>query len=165
MLKRFFVVWMLYSLLIFVAPVFAIEKADSVRVYKNKRTLQLMKEGQVIATFRATFGADPVGHKQEQGDEKTPEGRYMLGHKNSNSSFYKSIHISYPNATDRQVASELGVSPGGDIMIHGQSPDWAWASAVSGFFNWTNGCIALSNKNMDYVWEAVDTGTPIEIFP
>ena len=134
-------------------------------VYKSQRKLYLMKDNKIIATFRATFGADPIGHKQMKGDEKTPEGPYILDHKNSNSAFYKSIHISYPNTKDRRTAMQLGVNPGGDIMIHGQTNGWSWASPITGFFNWTDGCIALSDTDMQQVWESVDTGTPIEIFP
>ena len=162
---RLFIIWMLQGLLFFTVPAYAIEKADSVMVYKSQRTLHLMKDGQVIAAFPVVFGADPVGHKQKMGDEKTPEGRYVLDYKNSNSAFYKSIHISYPNAKDRRQAKRLGVNPGGDIMIHGQSNGYGWASPIARFFNWTDGCIALNDLDMQQVWESVDSGTKIEIFP
>ena len=141
------------------------EKADAVLVIKNEGRLYLLKNGETVASFRAKFGANPVGHKQAQGDERTPEGRYILDYKNPNSKFYKSIHISYPNAQDRANARRLGVDPGGDIMIHGQTNGWEWASPVMRFVHWTNGCVALSNRDMDRVWAAVDPGTPIEIRP
>ena len=141
------------------------QKADAVLVIKSEGRLYLVNNGKRFASFRATFGADPVGHKQAQGDEKTPEGHYMLDYKNANSKFYKSIHISYPNAQDRENARRLGVSPGGDIMIHGQTNGWGWAAPFAQFFPWTDGCVALSNKDMDRVWAAVNPGTPIEIRP
>ena len=89
----------------------------------------------------------------------------MLDHKNPNSRFYKSIHISYPNETDRANARRLGAEPGGNIMIHGQMNGWEWAAPLVQFFSWTDGCIAMRNEDMDRVWEAVDPGTPIEIRP
>ncbi len=157
--------FILASLLSFITPVYAIEKADIVMVYKSERILFLMREGEVLAKFDVTFGADPIGHKQQQGDEKTPEGPYLLDYKNTKSAFYKSIHVSYPNSKDRSAARKRGVDPGGDIMIHGQSNGWGWAAPISRFFNWTDGCIALSDEDMQQVWEAVDSGTPIEIHP
>jgi murein L,D-transpeptidase YafK len=158
---------LLVSVLLFLFPclVFSEIKADAVLVDKSDARLYLMKQGSTFATFPVTFGREPKGHKQQQGDERTPEGHYTLGHKNSNSDFYKSIHISYPNAQDRENARKLGVDPGGDIMIHGQANGWEWAAIIAQLFNWTNGCIALKNPHMDRVWEAVNPGTPIEIRP
>jgi len=141
------------------------QKADSVLVIKAENRLYLISDGIAFASFRATFGANPVGHKQRQGDERTPEGNYVLDYKNPNSQFYKSIHVSYPNAKDRKNARRLGVDPGGDIMIHGQTNGWGWAAPVAQFFPWTDGCVALSDRDMDKVWESVDSGTPIEIRP
>lgn len=143
----------------------SVQKADAVLVIKSQNRLYLMKKGERIASFYVTFGQNPVGHKQQQGDERTPEGHYLLDYKNRNSKFYKSIHISYPNAKDRANAKRRGVDPGGDIMIHGQTNGWGWASPIVQFFPWTDGCVALTNVNMDRVWEAVDPGTPIEIRP
>ena len=142
-----------------------VQKADAVLVVKSEKRLYLISKGERIASFRVTFGDKPKGHKQKRGDERTPEGHYVLDYKNPNSKFHKSIHISYPNARDREVARLLGVDPGGDIMIHGQTNGWGWASPIVQFFPWTDGCIALTNTNMDHVWEAVDPGTPIEIRP
>lgn len=142
-----------------------IGKADEVIVVKSEGRLFLLRDGEEIASFRASFGADPVGHKQELGDQKTPEGEYVLDYKNSNSSFYKAIHVSYPNAADRERAHKLGVDPGGDIMVHGQRNGLGWLSPLAQLINWTDGCIALSDKDMDVVWKAVDPGTPITIKP
>ena len=141
------------------------EKADLVVVIKSEYKLYLIREGRLFASFPVVFGPNPKGHKQQQGDNRTPEGDYVLDYKNPNSKYYKSIHISYPNAEDRANARKRGVSPGGDIMIHGQPNGWGKFSLVTQLFNWTNGCIALSNSDMDAVWDAVDTGTPIQIRP
>ena len=141
------------------------QTADRVLVIKSKERLYLMHENEVFASYHVVFGANPKGHKQQQGDERTPEGHYTLGYKNAHSDFYKSIHISYPNREDRIRARDRGVDPGGDIMIHGQANGWEWVAPFSRFFNWTDGCIALSNRDMDAVWEAVQPGTPIEIRP
>jgi murein L,D-transpeptidase YafK len=141
------------------------EKADRVVVEKTTSKLHLMRDGEVFASFRVAFGKNPKGHKERQGDGRTPEGKYTLDYKNPNSSYYKSIHISYPNSADRQHARKLGVDPGGDIMIHGQPNGKEFFTAITQLFNWTNGCIALSNADMDRVWEAVDIPTPIEIKP
>jgi murein L,D-transpeptidase YafK len=154
-----------FALLLFAACASAAEKADSVLVVKSERQLYLMKGNKVLATYSVALGGEPKGHKQQQGDERTPEGRYVLDSKNANSKFYKSIHISYPNAQDRENARKRGVSPGGDIMIHGMPNDWGWTWAALQMISWTNGCIALRNKSMDEVWAAVDVGTPIEIRP
>jgi len=143
----------------------SVQKADAVLVIKSERRLFLMNNGKPFASFRATFGMNPKGHKQQLGDERTPEGHYVLDYKNRNSKFYKSIHISYPNAKDRESARKRGVNPGGEIMIHGQTNGWGWAFFVVQWFPWTDGCVALSNRDMDRVWEAVDPGTPIEIRP
>jgi murein L,D-transpeptidase YafK len=141
------------------------QKADTVLVIKSEKRLYLLNKGVPFASLRATFGGQPEGHKQVLGDQRTPEGHYMLDYKNVNSLFYKSIHISYPNAQDKAEARKLGLSPGGDIMIHGQTNGWEWAAPIVQLFSWTDGCIALSNKDMDRVWAAVNPGTPIEIRP
>ena len=154
--------------LLLVAPVYAgddIQKADEVLVIKSEKRLYLIADGERFASFKVTFGGDPEGHKQEVGDQRTPEGHYTLGYKNINSRYYKSIRISYPNAQDRLNALQRGVDPGGDIMIHGQPNGWGWASPVMQIFSWTDGCVALTNANMDKIWESVEPGTPIEIRP
>jgi murein L,D-transpeptidase YafK len=141
------------------------QTADTVLVIKSAKRLYLLNKGEPFASLPVTFGGQPEGHKQALGDQRTPEGHYMLDYKNVNSLFYKSIHISYPNAQDKAEARKLGLSPGGDIMIHGQTNGWEWAAPIVQLFSWTDGCIALSNKDMDRVWAAVNPGTPIEIRP
>ena len=143
----------------------AIEKADWVLVDKSDRKLILLKNHEEIGSFAVSFGANPEDHKQQEGDERTPEGRYILDYKKADSAFYKAIHVSYPNKVDIEKAKKLGVSPGGAVMIHGQKNGFGWAAPVFQFFNWTDGCIALKNSDMDLVWLSVDSGTPIEIRP
>jgi murein L,D-transpeptidase YafK len=144
---------------------FGIEKADMVLVNKSEYKLYLIKNGKVLGEYRVAFGANPKGHKQQEGDERTPEGKYVLDYKKKDSAFYRSIHISYPNESDKQRAKEAGVNPGGLIMIHGQKNGLGWLSWITQYFNWTDGCIAVSDAAMNEIWEAVKEGTPIEIKP
>ena len=141
------------------------QKADLVRVDKGESRLFLIGKGETFASFPVVFGKNPQGHKQQQVDERTPEGRYVLDYKTAASSYYRSIHVSYPDARDQESARKRGVDPGGDIMVHGQPNGWEWLTPVLQLFNWTDGCIALRNKDMDAVWDAVDPGTPVEIIP
>ncbi len=141
------------------------EKADFVLVEKSKNLLTLFKNHKVIGTYHVVFGGNPVGHKEQEGDNKTPEGRYTLDSKNVNSAYYKSIHISYPNAKDIANAKAKGVSPGGAIMIHGQKNGFGWAAAATQKTNWTLGCIALTNEDMEVIWKSVNVPIPIEIKP
>lgn len=141
------------------------EKADLVVVSKSESRLYLERAGKRFASFKVAFGGAARGHKRQEGDERTPEGKYVLDSKNAGSAFHRSIHISYPNAADRATAKARGVSPGGDVMIHGQKNGWGWLAPVTQLFDWTDGCVALTNPDMDRVWDAVDAGTPIEIKP
>ena len=141
------------------------EKADLVVVKKSESRLYLQRGGKQIASFKIALGADPEGHKQQEGDERTPEGRYVLDSKNPKSAYFKSIHISYPNAVDVATAKAHGVNPGGLIMIHGQKNGLGWLAALAQLFDWTDGCVALSNDDMEKLWSAVDVGTRIEIYP
>lgn len=159
----------LVLIILFLAPgvCLGIEQADMVLVIKSKSKLFLKKDGNVIKEYNVSFGANPRGPKLEKGDERTPEGVYILDYKNPDSDFYKSIHISYPNAADRKRARKLGIKPGGGIMIHGQKDDFGKLSTVIRRYNlnWTDGCIAVSNSAMDEIWQAVAPGTLIEIRP
>ena len=141
------------------------EKADLVIVSKAESRLYLQRGGKQFASFKVAFGGNSRGHKQQEGDERTPEGRYVLDSINPYSGYYKAIHISYPNAQDRAAAKARGVRPGGQVMIHGQKNGFGWLAPLAQLFDWTDGCIALSNADMETVWKAVDVGTPIEISP
>jgi murein L,D-transpeptidase YafK len=139
--------------------------ADHVVVLKKERALELVSNGTVIKTYKIALGRDPIGPKSKQGDHKTPEGVYVLNSRNSHSQFYESIHISYPSEHDRAVARQKGVSPGGDVFIHGLPNGYAAIGAVHRLRDWTDGCITVTNEEIDEIWKAVPDGTQIEIRP
>lgn len=143
---------------------------NSIHVYKNERYLLLKHDNQSIRKYPIRLGFSPIGHKVKEGDGKTPEGRYVIDWRNPKSAFYKSLHVSYPNPKDRDVAKNLGVSPGGDIMIHGSATTKQMKALPSlmRYFpksDWTWGCIAVRNVDMDEIWLLVDDGVRIEVFP
>lgn len=138
---------------------------DLVRVDKSDRRLELLSGDKVVRSYATALGANPVGHKIREGDEHTPEGRYVLDWRNPSSGYYRSIHVSYPNADDVAAAKRVGVDPGGMIMIHGQPNGYGWWSWLVQMFDWTNGCIAVSDEEMAEIWQMVKNGTPIEINP
>jgi murein L,D-transpeptidase YafK len=140
-------------------------KADKVVVLKGERRLYLLRDGRVLKSYRVALGKQPRGTKLHQGDGRTPEGRYELDRRNGASGYYRAIHVSYPNAADRARARALGQAAGDLIMIHGlpnERPDWGEEHWM---YNWTAGCIAVTNREMDEIWASVDLGTPIEIRP
>ena len=149
--------------MLFSSFVLAEETVDSALVDKSEEKLFLLSGDTIVAEYSVAFGGDPKGHKQKEGDEKTPEGHYILDYKKSDSSFYKAIHISYPNEADKNAAAALGVDPGGLIMIHGQRNGLGWLAWITQLFNWTDGCVAVTNSDMDEIWDAVAENTPIEI--
>ena len=136
---------------------------DKVFVDKSARTLQLLSDNKMIKTYHIALGGNPIGHKQQQGDQRTPVGSYTLDYKNEKSGYYRSIHISYPNTTDKSRAKSRGVSAGGDIMIHGQKNGFGALGLLNQQRDWTEGCIAVTNDEMDEIMAAVKVGTPIEI--
>jgi murein L,D-transpeptidase YafK len=152
-------------LLASISPVAAAEKITLVRADKSERTLELIAGDRTVRTYYFALGANPVGHKRQQGDERTPEGRDVLDWRNPDSIAFRSIHISYPNQADRAAASTRGVDPGGDIMIHGQPNGWGWWSWALQWVDWTDGCIGVTDRDMAEIWDMVQDGTPIEITP
>lgn len=138
-----------------------VEPADLVVVLKGARTLYLYRDGLPIRSYHIGLGDHPRGDKHREGDERTPEGAYILDWRNPESIFYKSLHISYPNSQDLHYALSRGWNPGGNIMIHGQ-PNYATERRVG---DWTDGCIAVSNRAMDEIWRLVPDGTRIHIYP
>lgn len=140
-------------------------KIDLVVVTKSKAKMVLMRNGKVMRQYRIAMGDRPKGHKLKEGDQRTPEGRYILDYKKSDSAYYRAIHISYPNDEDKLRAKALGISPGGQIMIHGQNPNSSLTPEEAQKFNWTDGCIAITNRQMDELWGSIEPGTPIEIWP
>ncbi len=140
-------------------------RADRVLVIKYERVLRLYKDGKVIKSYKVALGGDPIGPKTRQGDHKTPEGNYVLDSRNAHSQFYKSIHISYPSPRDRAAARAKGVSPGGDVFVHGLPNGYRWIGSGHRAKDWTDGCIAVTNEEIDEIWQSVVDGTPIEIRP
>lgn len=143
---------------------------DIIHVYKSQRYLILEHQHNMIRRYPIRLGFNPIGHKVQEGDGKTPEGRYIIDWRNPQSSFYKSLHVSYPNAKDQQKARQLGVSAGGDIMIHG-SATTKQVKALPNLMHyfpqkdWTWGCIAVRNMDIDEIWQLVNNETVIEIHP
>lgn len=136
---------------------------DKVFVDKSERRLQLLSGDTVIKSYHIALGGNPIGHKQQEGDNRTPVGSYTLDYKNENSIAHRSIHVSYPNADDKARAQSLGVDAGGDIMIHGQMNGFGHLAWLNQKRDWTEGCIAVTNEEMDEIMAAVNVGTPIEI--
>ncbi|HEY1338700.1 MAG TPA: L,D-transpeptidase family protein [Bryobacteraceae bacterium] len=134
-------------------------KVDRIVVNKGRREMLLLRGESVVRSYRIALGREPFGHKVQEGDGRTPEGSYLIDRRNPRSAYHLSLHISYPNEADRARAAALGIDPGGDIMIHGLSN----GERKEG--DWTRGCIAVTNEEMDEIWELVEDGTPIEINP
>lgn len=142
-----------------------IEHADRVVVVKSQRKLYLMKDGAPLREMDVALGLAPTGHKTQSGDSRTPEGEYVLDARNPDSDFFLSIHVSYPNGNDLNRAAELGVDPGGQIMIHGLPNDMRFDEESYFGWDWTDGCIAVSNADMIDIWLMTPDMTPIEIRP
>ena len=132
-------------------------RADLVVVSKKRREMVLLRGENVLRTYRIALGREPVGPKRQEGDGRTPEGRYIIDRRNAKSQYYLSLHVSYPDAADVARAREAGVDPGGDIMIHGLK-DGVWRDG-----DWTQGCIAVTDEEMDEIWVLVGEGTAIWI--
>ncbi len=141
------------------------EKADRIVIIKSERSLTLFHQGKVLKTYKVALGHEPQGPKVRIGDNKTPEGLYTIDSRNAHSQFHLSLHISYPNAEDRARAKKLGVNPGGDIMIHGIPPAYAYLGALHRQTDWTLGCIAVTDPEIEEIWSMVPVGTVVEIKP
>jgi L,D-peptidoglycan transpeptidase YkuD (ErfK/YbiS/YcfS/YnhG family) len=141
------------------------ELADKVLIEKIERRLTLLSKGEVIKTYKIALGGNPVGPKERQGDNKTPEGTYIIDSRNRDSGYHLSLHISYPNEKDKMRAKQLGVSPGGDIMIHGIKNGLSWVGASHAEVDWTKGCIAVTDEEMEEIYKLVPNGTIVEIRP
>jgi murein L,D-transpeptidase YafK len=141
------------------------QKADRIIVNKKARTMELMHAGHVLKTYKVALGSEPIGPKTKQGDHRTPEGDYVIDRRNAQSQFHRSLHISYPNAADRDHARKLGISPGGDIFIHGLPNGYSFIGAAHRARDWTDGCIAVTDQEIEEMWKLADNGTPVEIRP
>ena len=138
---------------------------DSLVVEKGKRRLVVYYRGEVVRTYYIALGKSPVGDKLRIGDNRTPEGRFFIEGRNPNSRYHLSLRISYPDDAHRVRAAKLGVAPGGDIMIHGLPEEQAAFGAAHRDYDWTNGCIAVTNREIEELWRVIRDGTPIEIKP
>ncbi len=138
---------------------------DKIFIEKSKRTLSLMSGNEVLKTYKVALGSQPIGPKDRQGDHKTPEGLYFVDRKVPNSTFYKALHLSYPSPADRAHAKRLGLSPGGDVEIHGLGAKFGFIGAAHRLHDWTDGCIALTNEEIDEIYPQIAVGTPVEIKP
>lgn len=140
-------------------------KADKVLIEKRVRTLTLSSNGVIVKSYKVALGRKPEGAKEKEGDNKTPEGMYTIDTRNTKSSYHLALHISYPNAQDIQRAKQQGVSPGSSIMIHGIRNGLGWIGKFHRRLDWTKGCIAVTNDEIDEIGRFVANGTPVEIKP
>lgn len=140
-------------------------KIDKVIVMKQQRKLHLLLDNKIVRTYKISLGGAPRGHKQQQGDSRTPEGNYIIDYRNPQSRFHLSLHISYPDNTDKQRAYNAGLKPGGDIFIHGLPNGHGDAAGPYLQSDWTDGCIAVSNTAIEEIWRLVKNGTQIQILP
>jgi len=139
--------------------------ADRILIEKKERRLTLISKGKVLKTYKIALGGNPNGPKERQGDNKTPEGTYVIDSRNRDSRYHLSLHISYPNEKDKKRATELGVSPGGDIMIHGIKNGFAWVGDLHTEVDRTKGCIAVTDEEIEEIDKLAPNGTIVEIRP
>jgi murein L,D-transpeptidase YafK len=140
-------------------------QADKILIVKSARSMTLFQRDKVLKTYKVALGGAPVGPKRVEGDHKTPEGNYIIDSRNAHSQFHLALHISYPSAADREHARRLGSPPGGAIMIHGLPPAFAYLGALHRKTDWTDGCIAVTNAEIEEIWNLVPVGTRVEIRP
>lgn len=140
-------------------------RADRVVVDKSERTLTIYRGSDPLKSYKVALGREPQGPKRQEGDGRTPEGRYVIDFHKRDSSFHRALHISYPNASDTVQARARGVSPGGDIMIHGLPNGLGAMGRLHLSRDWTEGCIAVTNPEIEELWSAIPDGTPIIVVP
>jgi murein L,D-transpeptidase YafK len=140
-------------------------KADRIVVLKSKRQLQLYEKDKLLKTYTISLGRNPVGHKKYEGDNKTPEGRYSISKRGTHDVYHKYLYISYPNHNDVLDAAIAGKDPGGAILIHGANKKYSFLNKLHRWKDWTRGCIAVTNEEIDELYQAVVVGTIIDIKP
>ncbi|HZD08276.1 MAG TPA: L,D-transpeptidase family protein, partial [Candidatus Limnocylindrales bacterium] len=140
-------------------------QADKIVILKSAHSMTLLSGGKVLKTYKIALGSVPVGPKQVEGDHKTPEGTYLIDAKNGHSQFHLSLHISYPSAADQQRARSMGARPGGAIMIHGLAKPFAYLGPLHRQTDWTDGCVAVTNAEIEEIWKLIPVGTRVEIRP
>ncbi|MGD0630868.1 MAG: L,D-transpeptidase family protein [Terracidiphilus sp.] len=141
------------------------QHADFVLILKKDHLLELLSGDKIIRTYKVALGSGGLAAKEREGDGRTPEGHYIVDARNKTSAYHRALHISYPNAEDRQRAARLGASPGGAIMIHGLPNGKGWIGPAHRLYDWTLGCVAVTNDEIDEIWNLVPVGTPVEIRP
>lgn len=141
------------------------ERATAILVEKGARRMTLIRDGAPLRSYEVSLGRTPTGHKQQEGDARTPEGRYAVDFKNARSRYHLALRVSYPTAEERADAARRGVPPGGDIMIHGIRNGLGWLGTLHRALDWTDGCVAVTNSEIEEIWRLVEVGTPIEIRP
>ncbi|MBY0281379.1 MAG: L,D-transpeptidase family protein [Alphaproteobacteria bacterium] len=175
-LKKFFLTFTLISLLVVFVICFSENAealqdktlflpADMILIKKNQRKMELYAKGKLIKIYKISLGFSPTDPKQQEGDGKTPEGEYTITSKNPHSQFHLSLKISYPNTADRKNAKAKKVSPGGDIMIHGLGKQFSHLGKLHTLYDWTLGCIAVTNDEIEEIWKLVKEGTIVKIEP
>ena len=138
---------------------------DRILILKSAHTMSLMHGTEILKTYKVALSTVPVGAKERAGDHRVPEGIYIVDRKNPQSQFHLALHVSYPNATDRARASKLGVDPGGNIEIHGLEKKYASLGAFHRTYDWTDGCIAVTDAEIEEIYPQIRVGTPVEIRP
>lgn len=140
-------------------------QADKIIILKSDRRMTLLSGDKALKTYKVALGSVPIGPKRVEGDHKTPEGNYVIDAKNAHSQFHLSLHISYPSAADQQRARAMGARPGGAIMIHGLAAPFAYLGPLHRQTDWTDGCVAVTNAEIEEIWKLVPVGTRVEIRP
>lgn len=147
------------------APPNISQRADKIVIVKSAHTLTLMSGNQALRIYKVSLGRDPIGPKARKGDHRTPEGEYTIDAKKEHSRFYRALHISYPSPADQQRALVGAFDPRGDVEIHGIENGFGWIGQLQRSVDWTDGCIALTDSEMDEIWNSVKVGTRVEIKP
>ncbi len=140
-------------------------KVDHILVLKRDHKLFLLSGDQIVKTYSVALGSGGLAPKRRQGDDKTPEGLYRIDYRNPASRFHLALHISYPDQSDKEQARKMGVSPGGDIMIHGLGSEFESLGEKQYLYDWTAGCIAVTDSEIEEIWRLVPDGTPVDIRP
>jgi murein L,D-transpeptidase YafK len=143
----------------------ATQKADSILILKKDHVLELLAGGKIIKTYKVALGQGGLAPKEREGDGRTPEGHYVIDSRNEVSHYHRALHVSYPNAEDRKRAARQGVAPGGAIMIHGLPNGMEKVGAAHRLYDWTLGCVAVTDEEIDEIWKLVPVGTPVELRP
>jgi len=165
MLRRLILVAMILFSAISQSQTRRAPQIDHIVVHKRAHRMELMLGGKVIKSYAISLGPEIVGHKQQEGDGRTPEGDYIIDSKTTNTHYHKALHISYPNASDVASAKKRGVSPGGNILIHGLPNGYDWIGRGQRLADWTAGCISVSNEEIDEIYALTPLKTPITIHP